>query len=285
MAGPFGVGPVGARYLTDLADVARAAGLEVVEVDGWQTRARSSGGYDGGPWAVAWHHTASGGDGAADAHYCTFVADDRPVCNVVVGRDGIVHVCAAGATNTNGKGGPLTLPDGTTLPQDGANSRVIGVELSNNGVGQTFPQVQIDAALALSVACCGAYGLPADNVFTHQAWAPTRKIDPATAAAVQGPWRPGAVTSSGTWSLLDLRAECRARATTPIPLPPLEDTDVIHVATTDGSRAPMLVGAGWRHWARNDEEGAVMFTVYGPPLLVDARNYDVLAAMTTGPSD
>src|SRR6187402_1953109 len=115
------------RYLVELADRLRAAGLAVVELDGWQQRARSSGGYDdAGPWAVFWHHTASAGDGAADAHYCTYGSPDRPVCNVVVDRAGVVYVCAGGATNTNGKGGPHRLPDGRTLPADGANSRVFG---------------------------------------------------------------------------------------------------------------------------------------------------------------
>ena len=38
-------------------------------------------------------------------------------------------------------------------------------------------------------------------------WAPGRKIDPATAAAVEGPWQPFAVNTSGTWDLNDLIAE------------------------------------------------------------------------------
>jgi hypothetical protein len=36
---------MGSRYLTDLADVIRAAGLAVIEEPGWQSRARGSGGY------------------------------------------------------------------------------------------------------------------------------------------------------------------------------------------------------------------------------------------------
>lgn len=195
------------RMLTDLADVLRGAGLVVVELDGWQHIARGSGGYDGAPWCTMWHHTASAGDGAADAHYCTFVSDVRPVCNVVVGRDGIVYVCAAGATNTNGSGGPLTLPDGRTVPADAMNTKAIGVELSNDGVGMGYPQVQIDAAFAVSNACAAAYGYRPDNVAGHVDWT-TRKIDPATAAAVAGPWRPGAINTSGSWALPDLRAEC-----------------------------------------------------------------------------
>lgn len=39
---------MGNRYLTDLADVLRAAGVDVLEVLGWERRARSSGGYADG---------------------------------------------------------------------------------------------------------------------------------------------------------------------------------------------------------------------------------------------
>ena len=231
------------RYLVELADVLRAVGLVVVELDGWQYRARSSGGYDGvGPWAVFWHHTASAGDGAADADYCTYGSPDRPVCNVVVDRDGTVFVCAGGATNTNGKGGPHTLPDGRVLPLDGANSRVFGVELSNDGVGMTYPAGQLAAAFAVSTTVAATYAIRPDNVVTHQVWAPTRKVDPATAAAVAGPWSPSSCTSSGTWSLADLRAECVARAAAPFPL---EDDDIMYLATLDDGSI-VVVGSAVR---------------------------------------
>ena len=286
------------RYLTDMADVLRGAGLQVVELSGWQTRARSSGGYaSGAPSVVMWHHTASAGDGATDADYCTFRASDRPLCNVVIGRDGITYVCAAGATNTNGKGGPLTLPDGRTVPADSMNTRAIGIECSNSGTGQAWPQVQVDAVHAASAALCAAYIGGADQVAGHVDWAPGRKIDPATAAAVQGPWRPSAVNSSGSWALGDLRAECLRRASTggtpgpePEPAPPdaLGADDMRYIVCVgDGAteRAPMLVGPGWRRWARSAEEAAVWQNTYGLPVQLDSRNYDVLSSTIVGPSD
>ena len=47
-------------YYVDAADWLRAIGITVVEVDGWQTRARSSGGFPaGGALGIQWHHTAS----------------------------------------------------------------------------------------------------------------------------------------------------------------------------------------------------------------------------------
>src|SRR5262245_56017139 len=95
------------RFLTDLADLLDRAGLDVVTVDGWQTRARSSGGYaDGRPWCVVWHHTASRSTPENDVSYI-LNSSDAPLCNVYVARDGEMWVIAAGATNTNGKGGPM----------------------------------------------------------------------------------------------------------------------------------------------------------------------------------
>ena len=204
---------MGANYLTPLADWLRAAGLAVVEQDGWKTRSRSSGGFDPGrPWAVFWHHTASSTSPKNDADYCSYGSADRPICNLLIVRDGAVWVLAAGATNTNGKGGPFAVSRGT-IPTDSANTHVLGVEIANNGTGEPYPQAQIDAAFTASVTVAGRLGLEPSDVCTHQVWAPTRKVDPATSAAVQGPWRPGSCTGSGTWDLADLRAECARRAT------------------------------------------------------------------------
>ena len=205
---------MGSRYLTDLADVARRAGLDVVEDAGWQTRARGSGGYDGNrPWCVMWHHTASSSswDGQRDADYIARGDPDAPLANLYVNRAGRVWVLAAGATNTNGKGGPLAGLSRGTVPADQMNTHAIGVELGNNGVGEAWPRAQVDAMFTLSNACAAAYGLAPSDCAGHVHWT-TRKIDPATAGAVQGPWRPRAINSSGSWSLEDLRAECERRA-------------------------------------------------------------------------
>jgi N-acetylmuramoyl-L-alanine amidase len=234
------------RYLTDLADVCRGAGVTVVEMAGWPTRARGSGGYPSGrPWVVMWHHTASAGNGANDAAYCATGDPDAPVCNLVVGRDGIVYVIAAGATNTNGKGGPWRCSHGT-VGADQMNTHAVGIEFSNNGVGQAWPRIQLDAGFAVSLAVAAAYGLAPDDVCTHQVWAPTRKIDPATAAAVEGPWRPSSSTSSGTWSLPDLAAECNRRAANAVPNPeptpdPAEDDDMaLYLVLYPGSSAQFV---------------------------------------------
>ena len=211
---------MGSRYLTELADWCREAGLNVLEVDGWQTRARGSGGYDGDrPWCIMWHHTASKTSAANDVSYICFGNPDAPVANLYLERNGTVHVCAAGATNTNGKGGPLSVSKGT-IPLDSMNTYAVGIEAGNDGIGEPWPQVQIDAYFALNNILTAKLGLWAGDCCTHQVWAPSRKIDPATAEAVQGPWQPNRVTSSGSWSLDDIAFEAIARAGSPIPEPP-----------------------------------------------------------------
>jgi len=100
--------------LTWLPDVLRAAGLTVVEQDGWENRSRSSGGFiNGAPFAVFWHHTASKTSPENDAEYMSHGSDSRPIANLMIDRTGKVWVLAAGATNTNGKGQKLSFSRGT----------------------------------------------------------------------------------------------------------------------------------------------------------------------------
>lgn len=213
-----------AIWLTDLANWLRDAGLTVREYQGWQTRARSSGGYSAMPLCVMWHHTASGSswDGQRDADYIATGDPNSPLSNLYIDRSGTVWVLAAGATNTNGKGGPLTFSRGT-VPVDGMNTRALGVEMGNNGVGEPWPVAQVNAMFLVSNTCNRHFGNQPGDISSHNRWAPTRKIDPATAYAVQGPWCPRSVNSSGTWSDDDMRQECQRRwdsGATPEPLPP-----------------------------------------------------------------
>ena len=123
---------MGSRYLTDMADVCRRGGYNVIEVEGWQHRARGSGGYDSGqPGHLMVHHTASGpsSDGWPDVNYCTYGHPDAPVGNLYLARDGTIYVMAGGAANTNGTGKD---PCGM-VPDDGMNSRSIAIEAGNGG--------------------------------------------------------------------------------------------------------------------------------------------------------
>lgn len=219
---------MGSIYLNKMADWLRLAGLEVIEFEGWMTRGRSSGGYDSGfPVCMMWHHDASSPNTnpRSTAEYACYNADAKPICNLQVDRTGKVWVLAAGATNTNGSGGPVTLPSGKTVPLDKMNTQAVGMEICNNGVGEEYPAKQIDACFKTSIVIANNLGIPCDDACIHQVWAPTRKIDPATAYAVQGSFHPKSITSSGTWSLTDLQAELRLRSQS-LPLPDDGDDEV-----------------------------------------------------------
>ena len=281
-------------YLTEMANWFREAGLKVVEYDGWKTRARSTGGYaTGRPWCVMWHHTASNTTPENDANYECNVADAKPICNVNIARDGTVWVLAAGATNTNGKGMATKFSKGT-VPADSMNVYAFGIEIANNGVGQPFPQPQIDAAFVVSNVINQRMGNKASDVCTHQCYAPDRKVDPARGAGtVQGTWHPKEITSSGSWDVDDVKSECALRsAPTPEPEPDREDDDMLFVVAyeADGktvSRGPALVGPGYWHFARNDDESFVWQKVYGPPRKLDnAYDFDTLVrTMALEPDD
>lgn len=185
---------MGDRYLLDLADVLRSAGLTVIELDGWEYRARGSGGYDAGrPTYVMVHHTASppSSSGESDAWYCAEGDEDAPLSNLCLDRDGCWWVLAGGATNTNGKGGPLE-----GVPADSMNAYAIGIE-ANGGYGESWPAVQTDSYLAGVRALCDAYGI--GHVAGHFEWAPTRKVDPAGVS----PWSGDA----DSWDMDEFRAD------------------------------------------------------------------------------
>jgi hypothetical protein len=214
-------GPI---WLTHMADILRYVGLNVIEMDGWKTRARSSGGYSDWPLCVMWHHTASGpnSDGWNDANYIASGSSNSPLSNLYINRAGTVWVVAAGATNTNGQGNSIRFSRGT-VPQDGMNARALGVEMGNNGVGEQWPRAQIDAMFKVSNAMNLWFGNLPEDISTHTFYAPGRKIDPATANAVAGPWKPKGINTSGSWDRGDIQAECWNRISTikpPDPVPP-----------------------------------------------------------------
>lgn len=156
-------------YLTNLADVARSAGLKVVEQPGWRTRGH--GGMSGVK-AVVCHHTAGAATGNAPS--LGVVQDGRtglpgPLSHFVLGRDGTVFVVAAG----------LAYHAGAVLNNAWSNNWSIGIEAEATGV-TTWPEVQRDAFARLCKALANAFGLPTSAVLGHKEVCspPGRKIDP-----------------------------------------------------------------------------------------------------------
>lgn len=259
------------RYLTDLDDVVRGAGLVCQLEPGWETRSRSSGGYASGrPTHVMVHHTASGpgSDGQADVNYCCYGSGDRPLANLYLARSGKVWVMAAGCTNTNGKGGPID-----NVPADSMNTYAVGIEAANGGTGEPWPGAQTNAYVALVDALCAAYGIPNGHVRAHAEWAPGRKIDPAGPS----PW----ATGGATWNMPAFRSSCASSAGPgpapgPEPGPDLEQIgdDMIVFQISDAKNTnPYYVSNGVNYRAITDQAGVdalrAMLTGAGQPWKVN----------------
>jgi len=200
--------------------------------------------------------TASDTTPENDVSYIVYGSPDAPISNLYLDRDGVVWVCAGGATNTNGKGAAQIMSRGV-IPADQMNTHAVGIEAANDGVGQAWPQVQIDSYFRINNALADAYGLLPDDCCTHHQYAKDRKIDPARAEAVEGPWQPAGINTSGTWSLDDIREEAWLRsAELPPPTPGDDDMQVRLLVLTD-SDAQFL--------AECDSQGQALFVTWAGP--------------------
>lgn len=147
-------------YLTDLADVLRAAGLNVVEIDGWKTRGwRGGTTRDGGlltakPLGGLVHHT--GTPASALGNYPTLNTIIRgrsdvagPLAQLGLGRDGTWYVVAAGRANHSG----------AVDDQRYFNAYAIGVEAEHPGGGAEWPAGQYDSYVKGCAALGRRYGI------------------------------------------------------------------------------------------------------------------------------
>lgn len=161
--------------ITDLADILRAAGVNVSEVPGWKTASHR-------PMlavrGVICHHTA----GPPHAHgtpSLNVVIRGRPdvsgpLCNIYLATDGTAYTVAAGRANHAGKGEFHGITDG--------GSNLVGIEAENAGDGHDpWPAIQMDAYARICAALAKHYSFPVDMVIGHKEWALPRgrKIDPS----------------------------------------------------------------------------------------------------------
>lgn len=155
------------RDLT-IADRLRSADLEVEEIAGWKSRGSTA--FD--PEGVVLHHTAGAPIGAAPSlNVCVHgrTGLPGPLCNVLVGRDLVAYVVAAGRANHAGKGSWKGLV---------GNGSVYGVEFENVGTSAepwTFAQTELMAKVSAALAR-GRFD--ADTCCLHKEWTPGRKVDP-----------------------------------------------------------------------------------------------------------
>jgi hypothetical protein len=243
---------MGSKWLNDIG--AALSGLPVNYYKGWESRSRSSGGFDA-ILAIGIHHTASSASPESDMKYMWETCPDKPVGNIYLARDGKITVGAAGASNTMGKGGPLHCTGGT-IGKDAGNKYMIAIEAANAGTGEPWPAAQTDMYVQLVRKLCGYYRLHVgQDVYGHYDYCapscPGRKIDPA------GPSPFGSVNSSGTWDINKFRSAVNSEPT-PAPGPgpgpspiPLEGSDMLIRFIVDDGKTPLAQyvtnGVVYRH--------------------------------------
>ncbi|WP_433793931.1 peptidoglycan recognition protein family protein [Actinoplanes sp. CA-252034] len=131
--------------LTWLADELRRAGLRVVEVDGWKTR----GNAEFQPVGMTWHATAGSRKSTAQGEVHVILTGSNtapaPIAQLMIYRDGVVYVCAAGRCNHN--------KIGWAGPNKGlGNTQLLGIEMANDNKGEPWPTAQLDAARRATAA-------------------------------------------------------------------------------------------------------------------------------------
>lgn len=158
-----------------LADALRAGGCKVVEQPGWKTRG-TGGRFD--PIGVLVHHTA--GSCTGNLGSLGIVRDGRaglsgPLSQLMLARDGVFHVIAAGRANHAGAGSAKWVPN-----NDG-NRYLIGIEAESCGrhADHAWTAAQLAAYPRGVAALLRHMGKTEANVIGHKEWAPSRKIDPA----------------------------------------------------------------------------------------------------------
>jgi hypothetical protein len=159
-----------------LAEVLRSAGLKVVEQPGWKTRGLGDMGNVRG---VMCHHTASSPKGG-NTPALGAVQNGRggpkplrgPLSQLLLARDGTYYVVAAGLSNHAGPGNWKGITAG--------NRSFIGIEAENNGLGEKWPDVQMDAYVRGVGALLTRLGATEEMCVAHLEYAlPVgRKSDP-----------------------------------------------------------------------------------------------------------
>lgn len=193
--------------LTDLADVLRAAGQQVLELPGWKTRGESDGRFD--PIGILLHHDAMAlgwnsnpNDDLNVPKYMSQNGNDGS--QLWVSRHGLWVVMAAGRKWHAGLG-----QGWADIPANSGNSLMLGVETDHTD-GDPWPAEQMAAINDGCRALVRHYGWQARDCCGHLEYAPGRKHDPS--GLDLNAWR-AYLASSGK----------PAPATTPTATPPEED--------------------------------------------------------------
>jgi hypothetical protein len=156
-----------------LPSVLKAAGLPVHLVDGWEDRGRGDAGRIEG---VICHHTAVASTKAMPTLGALvngrkaepgLAALPGPLAHLGLGRDGHFYVIAAGRCNHAGTGQWHGFTNG--------NSNFIGIEAENDGKGEAWPEVEMEAYWRGVAAILMHERLDVGRCAGHKEYAPVRK--------------------------------------------------------------------------------------------------------------
>lgn len=159
-------------YVTNIADVLRAAGCKVKEYPGWKTAGH--GGLNTDRPYLVWHHDASPkGDSPGVAAYMRrniLTGSKVGDAQLWVGRDGTWHVLAAGKA----------YHAGVVKPGMPSNHNSLGIE-TDHTVNEDWPVALLESLRRGSAALLKAYGHSAKGLHFHKTiCSPAgRKVDPA----------------------------------------------------------------------------------------------------------
>jgi hypothetical protein len=191
-----------------LPETLRAAGLTVVEVEGWQNRGRpASTGHFNPRGLQVTHHTAATSSAANPAPGLQTLIQGRsdlpgPLCQTAIAYDGTVYVVAAGRANVNGRKRPVP-----NWPESDGNEQM-GCEVITNGT-QPLPAAQVHAIAVHNKVMLDHFGREADGyLYRHED------------ISLTGKWDIGNRTTE------QLRADVRAIAPPPPPPPVPEEDDM-----------------------------------------------------------
>lgn len=164
-----------------LADVLRAEGLNVVEMDGWKTRGN---GDQGRLWGAVFHHT---GNVNETPEGIAFHPTLDLAAHLLVRPDGTVYVCGIGRAWHAGVG------SWEGIETDNANAVTIGVEVAILPVEGAphrsgWPDVQYLATVKVMAAILRRLAEKSNHVISHKEWA---QLGPL--GWRQGKWDPGAI--------------------------------------------------------------------------------------------
>jgi N-acetyl-anhydromuramyl-L-alanine amidase AmpD len=177
-------------FQTWLADELRAGGCKVKTYQGWKERGRPSSTFEFDPFGLLLHHTGAHttmSNPAPSIGTCIHGTSklEGPLAQVMIGRDGLCHLIAAGRANHAGTNdgvgsGPIPFGDG--------NKQMIGFEIDYSG-SQDMSDDQYAAVMMASAVVLRHFDTDEKHVRGHKETSKAGKWDPGRDGSLSPEYR------------------------------------------------------------------------------------------------